>query len=1091
MAGVNGASGGASGERPDYGRRLIINIVDERARNEPDREWISVPRTSKPEDGWKQITYKQAANAINRVAHRIVDTSGRPKEGDFPTVAYIGPNDVRYIVFALGAVKAGYQALFISPRNSQEGQINLFEQTDCKTICFDSTVKATVQPWLHERDMRAIMVSSMDAWFPEEVEPFPYNKTFEEGEWDPLLVLHTSGSTGFPKPIVARQGMLAIADKYHNLPKWKGRTIWVAGMAQRSKRFFVPMPLYHAAAMYCTMMMVHYWDLPVALGIGDRPLSSDMVVQCVNHSDVDSAILPPAILEEMSQSDDDIAALRKLNFVVFGGGEYMPPKHQTLGNQTLGKRWDIDDDVYAGNLARESGNRLVQKGVMLVNFISATEFTPFPIYWQDRPELWQWFIINSDLFGCEWRKVEGEEDVYEQVIVRKEKHPGYQGFFYTFPDATEYSTKDLYRPHPTLPDHWIYHGRADNVIVFSNGEKLNPVTIEEIITDHPKVRGALVVGTGKFQPALIIEPVEHPKSDKERKELIDSVWPLVVRANKETAAHGQIGRQFIALSNPDKPFLRAGKGTIQRAATVKLYKDEIDRIYEDVGAVASSSEVAKLDLSSKEALAQSIASLFETSLGAPKLDLDTDFFSAGIDSMQVINASRLLRAGLKAAGIHVDASVVATRVIYGNPTPAKLGEYLYSVVKKGVQDGTSNASQHERQATEYLVDKYTRDLPQGGRNKPPPADENQTLLITGTTGALGSYLLDFACACPAVKKVVCLNRAENGKERQTQSSSERGLSTDFSKAEFLHADLSRSDLGLDKADYDRLLNEVDRIIHNQWPVNFNISVESFEPHIRGVRHLADFSYKAAKRVPVVFISSIGTVDGWSKPEPVPERSIRDFDIISTGYGRSKLASSLILEKATEVSGVPTEIVRVGQIAGPAGEKGYWNRQEWLPSLIASSLYLGVLPDSLGPMSTVDWTPIEGIAKMILEVSGVTSKVPIDEIGGYFHGVNPVQTSWAKLAAAVKEFYGDRIKKLVSLDEWVDALEKSQATTEDVNKNPAIKLLDTYKGLAEAERAGQKHVDLDMTRTKKFSKTMREMDAVTPELMQHWCKQWGF
>lgn len=142
---------------PKYGQRLLVNIVDERAQQEPDREWVSVPRSSDPKDGWKKITYKQAANAVNRVAHKLVTLTGRPAEGEFRTVAFIGPNDVRYLVFALGAVKAGYQALFISPRNSLEGQINLFEKTDCHIIWFDAVHKDMVQSWVQERDMQAFM----------------------------------------------------------------------------------------------------------------------------------------------------------------------------------------------------------------------------------------------------------------------------------------------------------------------------------------------------------------------------------------------------------------------------------------------------------------------------------------------------------------------------------------------------------------------------------------------------------------------------------------------------------------------------------------------------------------------------------------------------------------------------------------------------------------------------------------------------------------------------------------------------------------------------------------------------------------------
>lgn len=127
---------------------------------------------------------------------------------------------------------------------------------------------------------------------------------------------------------------------------------------------------------------------------------------------------------------------------------------------------------------------------------------------------------------------------------------------------------------------------------------------------------------------MLIEPLTHPSSEAEREAFVASVWSLVGQANKETVAHGQIGREFVALTHPAKPFPRAGKGTVQRAAAIKLYQGDIDEIYFKAGKPASY-EAPRVDLTSEDALVKSIDSLFETRLGSPHLEAETDFFSAG------------------------------------------------------------------------------------------------------------------------------------------------------------------------------------------------------------------------------------------------------------------------------------------------------------------------------------------------------------------------------------------------------------------------------------------------------------------------------
>ncbi|OTB03901.1 hypothetical protein M426DRAFT_73780 [Hypoxylon sp. CI-4A] len=1041
--------------------RILPNVIDNTAKEDPSKEAFFIPRSADPKDGWKAITFKQYANAINWLAHRIVEACGTPTPGSFPTIAYIGPNDARYIVILVAAVKAGYKALFISPRNSHEGQMSLFDKTDCRILAFAKPQRGLIQPWLQERDMKAIEVGEMESWFPEQdVEPFPYEKTIEEAEWDPLMVLHTSGSTGIPKPIIVRQGMIATNDEYRHHPKFHGAVSWLQGFSERGPRHLMPMPLFHAAGMYVFIFCSIYYNAPVALAIGERPLSVDLVLDYLKYAGVQGAILPPALIEEMSYDEECIQALAKLNVVCFGGG----------------------------NLNKDAGDRLTKNGVTIA---------PFPLYYQPNPELWQYFIFNSELLGADWRKVDGTEDVYRMVIVRKDKHPGLQGIFYTFPDIDEYDTKDMYRPHPTLPDHWIYYGRSDNIIVFSNGEKLNPVTIEDIVGSHPEVKGAMVVGSNRFQAGLLIEPTTTPENKEEAQKLLDRIWPYVQDANRETVAHGQIGREFVMLSDPKKPFPRAGKGTIQRAGALKLYKEEIDKLYEGAEALFDNSPPA-MDVSSEESLIESIKDVFSSRLGFKgELGPDTDFFTVGIDSLLVINAARLIRSGLEASGVHADATLLANRVIYGNPTPKRLARYIFSIVNGGAHTTPENKAEIEVETMKSLWKKYTDNLHTKKQDRPDPVVEGQTVLLTGSTGMLGSYMLDFMVRNPAVKKIICLNRAEDGgAERQAQAAKQRGLDPNFaSKTEFLHADMSRPDFGIPQEVYDRLLKEADRIIHNAWPVNFNIPVESFEPHLRSVRNIADFATLSSKRVAVVFISSIGTVEQWDGSNgKVPEARIEDFKYAGGGYGRSKMIGSLILEDAAKVGDFPAAIIRVGQIAGPEAEAGNWNKQEWLPSIIASSLYLKALPSHLGIMNRVDWTPSESIAKLVLEVGGVSQEVPASEISGYYHGVNPNAVSWTELAPAVQEFYGkDRIPELLSFDEWVDRLEETSQgdQTQSLDKNPGVKLIDSYRGMANAHKAGQEPFVCDMTHTTERSPTMKAAKAITPEMMKHWCKQWGF
>jgi acyl-CoA synthetase (AMP-forming)/AMP-acid ligase II len=96
--------------RPHPGNRTFLpSIVDRIAREDPSAVYIDCPALPTSYGaGYRSVTYSLLANAVNGAAEWLVDSlGGRGK--DFETIAYIGPNDPRYYIFVLGAVKAGYK----------------------------------------------------------------------------------------------------------------------------------------------------------------------------------------------------------------------------------------------------------------------------------------------------------------------------------------------------------------------------------------------------------------------------------------------------------------------------------------------------------------------------------------------------------------------------------------------------------------------------------------------------------------------------------------------------------------------------------------------------------------------------------------------------------------------------------------------------------------------------------------------------------------------------------------------------------------------------------------------------------------------
>lgn len=1032
--------------------RVVPHIVDEIARTAPNTKWVEVPRNnSNLQDGYKTLTFGQLSQAVSKMARWIEQTIGTSTSRE--TITYMDrQNDIRYIFAIIASMKTGYKVLLASTRNSEEGQRAILQRTQSKKFLHGQGMRKEILALQDEKTpIEAYEVPPMDYFFNDDKVEH-YEGVVSTDPNDIVAIIHTSGSTGIPKPIYLRNGYLACLDRIRQLPIAGGRL----SRAQKfvgTDRAFCSLPWFHAMGFFMALRSI-YAQGPLILPPVGRSPNADLTLEVLQVAKPATGFFPPAILEDIVDAPGGIDTLAKLDFVFFAGAP----------------------------LAQEVGDRIAET-TQIQTIIGSTEGTFWDSYITEDRSDWGWF---------EWCEhtgavMEPSGELHEMVIKRMPGNP-VQGAFWSFPELDEYRTKDLYEEHPTKKGLWKYKGRNDDVIVLSNGEKFNPVMFEKDVEGHPAVKGALVVGQGRFQAGLILET--NTKTDPET--FLEQIWPAVERANEKMAAHGRVWKSKIAIANPQKPFQRAPKGSIMRRKTNELYKAEIDALYsnessaESLGQLDANADLASIRSFVKQAILLALPQVPEN------LDdegYEADLFSFGIDSLQVLALANTIGHALPKKEGSRDATF-KPRMVYGNPTIDALTKAVSNILHGEAANGAPTKSREQNM--DEVIKKYTQNLPSPIEYN--PRQQKHAIALTGSTGSLGNYLLEGMITNPAVAKIYCLNRSD-AQSRQKRSFEERGAVPDFSKVVFLQASFGKENFGLPDAVYHELQRDVDVFIHNAWAVDFNMGLESFEEtHLMGTRRVIDFSASAQYHPHIIFISSIASTGNWlgsGHSGFVPEVFMQDNSLpFPQGYGESKHVAGAMLAIAAEKSHIPSTVVRVGQLAGPTAEKGLWNRQEWLPSIVASSKAIGKIPRTLGNEDIVDWVPTDAAAKILIDLTRTRLRTQESQKLDTFHLVNPSTVQWKNLVPSVVDFYasqGTEIK-IVEFKDWLDEMKKLDMTEEVVSKVPGLKLLDFYEGLAVEEGSLPR---LATEHTVDASVTLRELGPVNRDLMVNWCKQWNF
>lgn len=824
--------------------------------------------------------------------------------------------------------------MLLSTRNSPSAFRHLISVTNCSILVDGSErtqlcekIKQVEKDCSDLRLQRWTMSPMWEVFSLARVQHFPHQVKFSEVEDQIAIIIHSSGTTGLPKPVPLKYGYLAGLDNMQNVPVPPGRQRAQRAFYNRGQLRLWHGPLFHIMGVMAITESV-FFETPFLL-CQDRPLTTEVFTQIMEMETPPKwGLLAPFVLQEISASEKGRQALGHLSSLNYAGAPMAPTTGQNLSSV-----------------------------LQLQAIFGSSETGLTPTLLCEDPIDWDYMEWNPSL---DLSMEEAGDGLYELVLLRPASRKHYP-VFYTYPDLTEYRTGDLFRPHPSKPKLWQYQGRGDDIIVLSNGEKFNPIDAEKLIESDSLVNNAAVFGKGRFQAALIIEPRwEALPTGWTPSSLLSSLKPLIDQANALLPAHGQILQSHVALSCREKPFDLSPKGSLRRKDIEKTYKDLLDEVYQSKLQEHRPNFAPKNSTScSFEEIQRWLQGAVAEILTQETVGLNESLISYGIDSLQVVRLSQIMESSSRGMDSSQKHRGWNSATIYELDTVQNLARAFWQQVTGNTEPKINLWTREDRLT--HSIWNHARFLGNGGLR----------VALTGSTGELGSYLLHELLQNPNIDKIYCLNRSGDAAAHQLASLQKKQLSSAIwlsqtDRVNFYHVNLEEEKLGISLETYAILQGKVDVFLHNAWAVNFNQPLAAFEPQLFGVQHLLNLIENSPRKPQFHFISSIATIAGQQAAHgaPVHEKLHDSSFVLQQGYAESKHVAEALCSISADRQKTAILIHRVGQLAGPIKHTaGMWNPRDWFPSLVKSSLAIKKLPGSLGNWQ-VDWVPIVSLPTVV-------------------------------------------------------------------------------------------------------------------------------
>ncbi|KAI7554322.1 male sterility protein [Hortaea werneckii] len=962
-----------------------------------------------------------------------------------PAVALLGVGHTfQYFATQLALVRLGLRVLLLSPSNATAARDHLLDACDVGGIVAEEQLLQTVQDLnmpvakLLSRPTAESLTGVKDvlAFVPTD----PWNSH--------SFVIHSSGTTGLPKPIIhTHRSMMLIARMYRLFPEFY------------ISNWYLAFPLFHIAGISIALS-----GLPNGLALTFPPtnwppapgsiLSAWRELEAINMP-ADCLHCAPAVIEDLYEyikdtNAKDFSPLVRLKVLQPGGASLAPSLLErlvelgcnvktTYGSTEIGPPWRTMPHTRDNAHCYRVKNLFPENNFLEMQSIGNGMFEPV---------VYKGFPLAAELWPSE-------------------------------SSPNPYRTNDLFVEIPPGSGLFTLQGRKDDLLVHSNGEKTNALPLQMALDGCPEMQKAAVFGTGKPCTAAIVQPSITTRGELSSDE---AILRAVEACNQSLPSHSQIHRTMVHILRDGLVLPVTPKGSVRRKEAESLYREELERLYrtlEDGGPENAMREDDE-NLSNEAFVLQCVRKALQVDNVSPT----ASFYNLGLDSQKAV---RLRSSLLKRFGRF------PLMYIFEYSTLEKLiGKLSRPQV---VSSAESLRATHHRWI-QSTIEKYTREMeswPPLTERREKPVD-GEIIYLTGATGSLGNALLESFVANKNVRKIYCAIRGS--KERLQDALRSRGYASSVynsPKIEVVSYEMSDSHLGLEHQTYSALATEVTLVLHNAWKMDFNTPVHEFEQDcLQSAMHLMRFANTGCSKR-FAFSSSVATHLGPAAAgtEVAEVEMANDPNLASdTGYAQSKFVVEILAQSFARHTGLSVAVLRIGQLCGHS-KLAAWNETEMFPIMINTGLTnLKAMPILEGQM--VDWLPVDTCAATIdsLLIAGLSPKPsgPADVADtlsrSHVHNlVNPRALPWENFLNVLKEASGIEFDR-VPMSEWVIRL---QALSESGTEVPGTRLLSFFQDMASA--GNDSGPVFSTHKTCRYAPVLANVGTIDVQLMKRYLEEW--